>query len=303
MNKIFDALVIGSGPAGCSASIYISRGGASVGMFLGPLPGGILTTTISVENYPGYVSINGTELMNNMIEQSKEYGTVIIEETVINIKKEADLFLLQTEKNIFYTRSVILATGAVNKKLGILSEFEYSNKGVSYCAICDGFFFKDMEVAVIGGGNSAIEEVLFLSKIAKKVYLIHRRDSLRGEKILQDRLFLLKNVEFLWNSRVLEFLGNNDKLTHINVENIKDNIKHILKIDGAFIAIGYSPNNKLAGSLADLDVDGYVIDCGDGTTKTPGLFVVGEVSQKEDRQAVVAAGNGCVTGLRVLKFL
>lgn len=305
MNSIFDVFIIGSGPAGCTAAIYAVRGGASAALCLGPVPGGLMTTTEKVENFPGFISISGKELTTKMIEHAAYYGTTLIKDKVLSIirNEEENNFLIKTDENEYKSKTVILSTGAHHKKLGIESEIKYESKGVSYCAICDGFFFRREDVAVIGGGNSAVEDAIYLSSIVNKVYLIHRRNTLRAEKILQDRLFSLKNVEILWDSIVEEFQGDDNALSGILIRNSITNETRVINATGAFIAVGYSPNNMLGINFCNILEGGYLKNEKYGITKTPGFFVAGDVHDAHNRQAITAAGYGCEAGLSALKYL
>ena len=268
-------------------------------------PGGQLTITTDVENYPGYEDpIQGPWLMDQMQKQAAHVGTEIINSQVTEVFLNEDVKKLNLDNGTtLNAKTVIISTGAQARWLGLENESKFQGHGLSACATCDGFFFKDKEVAVIGGGNSAAEEALFLTKFATKVYLIHRRDKLRAEKILQDRLKENSKIEFIWNSEVTKFNGNGD-LESIDLLNKKDNQTSTLKIDGVFIAIGHDPATQLFKGQLKMDDGGYIITDPDSTkTSIDGVFAAGDVKDKIYRQAVTAAGMGCMAALEVEKYL
>ena len=310
---IYDCLIIGSGSAGATASLYCSRSCLKNMMFTGESWGGLLTTTHIVENYPGcYPAVSGYELMEKMIAQARHYGTIVQNETCSSIckndvtcssiYKNEKLFTIKTQNGEYYGRTVIWATGSTPKKLLIPGEKFYENKGLSYCAVCDGFFFKGMDVAVIGGGNSALEEAIFLSRIVNKVHLIHRRDNFRGETILQNEVENNPKIQIHRSYISMAVEGDEEKLTSLKIKNIKSNEEHNIPVQGVFIAIGHQPNTGLIKDLVDLDESGYVK--ADNThTKTSGLFVAGDVQDSVYRQAVTAASSGCIAAMEVIKYL
>jgi thioredoxin reductase (NADPH) len=301
-------LVIGSGAAGCTAAIYASRAALSPIMVHGMQPGGQLTITTEVENYPGFAeAVQGPWLMQQMEAQAAHVGTTIIHDYITSVDFSQRPFKAVGDSgDVYYGETVVIATGASARWLGLESEKKYQNFGVSACATCDGFFFKNKDVAVIGGGNSAVEEALYLAKICKSVTLIHRRDSLRAEKIGQDRLFRTPNVKVIWDSAVDEFLGseNPPSLTGLRLKNLKTGALSEIAVDGTFVAIGHVPNTSLFVGALDADSDGYLITKS-GTTQTniPGVFAAGDVQDKIYRQAVTAAGTGCMAALEAQKFL
>ena len=300
-------LIIGSGPAGYAAAIYSSRAGLSPLMISGIEPGGQLMITTEVENYPGFENpIQGPWLMEQMKKQSEAFGTKIINDYVIDVDFSQFPFVIRTEKEKYLSYSVIIATGAKAKWLGIPGEDKFMGFGVSACATCDGFFFKNKDVVVVGGGNTAVEEALFLSNICKKVTLIHRRDKLRAEKILQNRLFEKKNVEIIWNSQLKEILGNkeNKLIEKIVIKNTSDNNENQIILDGLFVAIGHKPATEIFLKKLEIDEDGYILTKADSTkTSIDGVFAAGDVTDKIYRQAVTAAGMGCMGALEAEKFL
>jgi thioredoxin reductase (NADPH) len=305
MAEINNVIIIGSGPAGYTAAIYAARANLKPILVSGFQPGGQLTITTDVENYPGYEDpIQGPWLMDQMQKQAAHVGTEIINSQVTEVFLNEDVKKLNLDNGTtLNAKTVIISTGAQARWLGLENESKFQGHGLSACATCDGFFFKDKEVAVIGGGNSAAEEALFLTKFATKVYLIHRRDKLRAEKILQDRLKENSKIEFIWNSEVTKFNGNDD-LESINLLNKKDNQTSTLKIDGVFIAIGHDPATQLFKGQLKMDDGGYIITDPDSTkTSIDGVFAAGDVKDKIYRQAVTAAGMGCMAALEVEKYL
>ncbi len=301
-------LIIGSGPAGYTAAIYAARAALEPLMIRGTEPGGQLTITTDVENYPGFADvIQGPWLMEQMGAQAAEVGTEMIEDHVASVDFSRRPFTAIGDSGAIYTSdSVIIATGAQARWLGLESETKYQGFGVSACATCDGAFFKNSDVIVVGGGNTAVEEALFLTNFASKVYLVHRRDELRAEKILQARILKHEKVEMVWDSVVEEILGKDDPfgVTGARIRNVKDNSETELNVDGVFIAIGHSPATEMFNGKVDMDDGGYIITEPDSTaTSIPGVFAAGDVKDKIYRQAVTAAGTGCMAALEAEKFL
>ena len=301
-------LIIGSGPAGYTAAIYTARAMLKPILVHGAEPGGQMTTTTDVQNYPGYSDvIQGPWLMDQMKEQAKAVGTDMIQDHINKVDLSKKPFKAIGDSGQEYTGdSIIISTGAQARWLNLKSEQKYRGFGVSGCATCDGFFFKDKEVAVIGGGNAAVEEAIFLTKFATKVKLIHRRNELRAEKMLQKKLKENKKIEIIWDSVLEEVLGNEKPkgVTGIKIKNLKTNSVSDLKIDGLFIAIGHDPATSLFKGQLDMDKDGYIITKPDSTaTKIPGVYAAGDVKDKIFRQAVTAAGMGCMSALEAEKFL
>ena len=305
MADINNVIIIGSGPAGYTAAIYAARANLKPILVSGFQPGGQLTITTDVENYPGYEDpIQGPWLMEQMQKQAAHVGTEIINSQVTEVFLNEKIKKLNLDNGTtLNSKTVIISTGAQARWLGLENEAKFQGHGLSACATCDGFFFKDKEVAVIGGGNSAAEEALFLTKFATKVYLVHRRDKLRAEKILQDRLKQNSKIEFIWNSEVNKFNGNDD-LESIDLLNKQENKISNLKIDGVFIAIGHDPATQLFKGQLKMDEGGYIITDPDSTkTSIEGVFAAGDVKDKIYRQAVTAAGMGCMAALEVEKYL
>ncbi len=302
-------LIIGSGPAGYSAAIYAARANLKPIMVAGMQPGGQLTITTDVENYPGFADvIQGPWLMEQMQKQADKVGTEIIYDNI----EEID-FTIKPYKawdlsgNEYHAESIIIATGAQAKWLGLESETKFQGFGVSGCATCDGFFFKDKNVAVIGGGNTAVEEALYLTNHAKKVYLIHRRDKLRAEKMLQERLLKHDKIQIIWDSALEEIIGEDKphkKVTSAKIKNIKTNIISDLEVSGIFIAIGHSPNTNLFKNIIKMDKTGYILTEPDSTkTNIAGIYAAGDVQDQIYRQAVTAAGTGCMAALEAERYL
>ena len=308
MEKINTNLIIlGSGPAGCTSAIYAARADLNPILVHGSQPGGQLTITTDVENYPGFANpIQGPWLMEQMINQVKEVGCEVFEENISEVDFNEKPYKLVTSSNkVFFAKSVIISTGASAKWLGLKSEKDYTGYGVSACATCDAFFFKNKKVAVIGGGNTAVEEAIYLTKFASQVILIHRRDQLRAEKVLQNRLFKNKKIKVVWDSVVTEIIGvhNPKKVKSLKLKNLKNLSSDNLEVDGIFIAIGHKPNTNLFLNQLELDEEGYIRTKNQIFTNIPGIFAAGDVHDKTYRQAVTAAGFGCMAALEAEKFL
>ena len=301
-------LIIGSGPAGYTAAVYAARAMLKPILVYGIEPGGQMSTTTDVENYPGFADvIQGPWLMEQMRDQAKAVGTELIEDNVSSLNLKSSPFEAVGDSGQKYTAdTIIISTGAQARWLNLKSEQEFRGFGVSACATCDGFFFKDKEVAVVGGGNAAVEEAMFLTKFATKVKLIHRRNQLRAEKLLQKKLMDNKKIEIIWDTVVEDVLGDKEpkNVKGLKIKNVKTNKVSEIKIDGLFIAIGHDPATSLVKGQLDMDKEGYVITKPDSTiTNIPGVFAAGDVKDKIFRQAVTAAGLGCMAALEVEKFL
>ena len=301
-------LILGSGPAGYTAAIYAARAMLKPILVFGAEPGGQLTTTTDVENYPGYSKvIQGPWLMEEMKGQAKAVGTEMIQDHIGKVDLTKKPFQAFGDSGQVYTAdSIIISTGAQARWLNLKSEKEFRGFGVSACATCDGFFFKEKEVAVVGGGNAAVEEAMFLTKFASKVKLIHRRNELRAEKMLQAKLKSNKKIEIIWDTVVEDIIGTKDPkaVTGIKIKNVKDNKISELKVDGLFIAIGHDPATSVFKGQIKMDKEGYIITNPDSTiTNVPGVFAAGDVKDKIFRQAVTAAGMGCMSALEAEKYL
>lgn len=307
-NDKYAVVIIGSGPAGYTAAIYAARAGLNPLMITGSETGGQLTTTTDVENYPGFADvIQGPWLMEQMHKQAENVGTEMVQDFVVSVDMKNRPFTVVTEsgKNIL-AETIIIATGAQAKWMGLPSEEKFRGYGVSGCATCDGFFFRGKKVMVIGGGNTAVEDALFLTHHASEVILVHRRDSLRAEKILQERLFKNPKIKIMWNHVLEEVLGteNPKNVNGAKLKNTLTNEEVNLEVDGIFIAIGHTPNTSFLNGQLNLDQEGYIITK-PGTTQTniSGVFACGDVQDKIYRQAVTAAGTGCMAALEVERFL
>jgi thioredoxin reductase (NADPH) len=301
--------IIGSGPAGYSAAIYAARANLQPIMINGIQPGGQLTITTDVENYPGFASaIQGPWLMEQMEAQAVHVGTKIVHDHIVEVDFSKRPFVLKGESgDVFEADSVVIATGAQAKWLGLESEKKFQGFGVSGCATCDGFFFRGKEVIVVGGGNSAVEEALYLTNHASKVYVVHRGEKFKAEKILQDRLFKNEKIEVIWNHTLDEVLGseNPKSVTGARLKNSKTAEFKEMKIDGIFIAIGHKPNSDLfKNTNLEIDAEGYVLTKPNSTaTNIAGVYAAGDIQDKIYRQAITAAGTGCMAALEIEKFL
>lgn len=304
-NHIYNTVIIGSGPAGYTAAIYASRAGLDPILFTGGQPGGQLTITNDVENYPGYPEgINGPSMMVDFQKQAERFGTVVKYGMVTSVDLHANpKKLIVDEKDEILAHTVIISTGASAKWLGLESEEKFNSKGVSACAVCDGFFYKGQDVAVVGAGDTAAEEATYLSKICNKVYMLVRRDEMRASKIMQERVMNAKNIEILWNHETDEILGD-DTVTGVRVFNNKTMEKKELSIQGFFVAIGHKPNTDIFKGQLEMDETGYLkVVPGSSKTKIPGVFVSGDAADKVYRQAVTAAGTGCMAALDAERWL
>ena len=302
---MLDLAIIGSGPAGYTAGIYASRASLKPVLFEGLESGGQLMLTTDVENYPGFDSgIMGPDLMQIFKKQAERFGTEIKTETINSIKKIDGGFSLESAKETYEFKSVIISSGASAKWLDVKGEKELQGHGVSACATCDGFFFKEKEVIVVGGGDSAMEEALFLTKFATKVYIVHRRDSFRASKIMQDRVLDNDKIEVLWNKEVTEIHGS-ESVESVSLSDTKDGSSSEVNIDGVFMAIGHTPNVDFLAGLVELDEKGYVKTgfTTETSTSVPGVFAAGDVADSIYRQAVTAAGTGCQAAIDAERWL
>lgn len=306
MTEVRPVIIVGSGPAGFAAAIYTARAQLNPLLLEGSVTaGGALMNTTEVENYPGFAKgIQGPELMSEMRNQAERFGTEIITDDAISLELAGPIKIVRDSSGVEYrSHAVILAMGSGYREIGVPGEKRLSGHGVSWCATCDGFFFKGATIAVVGGGDSAIEEATFLTRFAEKVYLIHRRDSLRASKIMQERAFNDSKIEFIWNTEVLEALGD-DKLSGLKLRNTQTNDESELAVTGLFVAIGHDPRSELVRSQVDIDENGYVLVQAHSThTNLPGVFACGDLVDHVYRQAITAAGTGTMAALDTERWL
>lgn len=300
---IYDLIIIGGGPAGLTAGLYAARARLTVLLFEKTVIGGNAILTDIIENYPGFVDgITGFDLIENMKKQAEKFGLKIIFDEVLKLEIINKIKLVKTKNQEYQARCVIIATGSSHKELNIPGEVKFKGKGVSYCATCDGPFYRDKTIAVIGGGDSAIEEALFLTKFAKKVYVIHRRDTLRATKILQERAFANNKIEFILNSVATEILGN-EKVESVKIKNNKTTQESEIKIDGIFILIGYVPNTEFVKNILELTSEGLIKTNANMQTSIPGIFACGDCIDKRLKQVVTAAGDGANAAFNAEKYI
>lgn len=304
--KIYELVIVGSGPAGYTAGIYAGRAQLEPILYEGSVTaGGALMNTTEVENFPGFPDgVMGPDLMDNLKAQCEKFGTKLVRDDIVDMKLDGEIKILTDGSgNVLKAKSVILATGSAYKEIGLTNEKRLSGRGVSWCATCDGFFFRDQEIAVVGGGDSAMEEANFLTRFAKKVVLIHRRDSLRASKIMVDRAKANPKIEFLWNTEVIDVLGE-DKMTGLKLRNTVDGSESEKPFTGLFVAIGHLPRSELVKGQVDLDAEGYVkVDGRSTRTNLTGVFACGDLVDHTYRQAITAAGTGCEAALDAERFL
>lgn len=299
-------LIIGSGPAGYTAAIYAARANLGPVMVAGLQPGGQLMITTDVENYPGFANaIQGPWLMEQMKAQAEHVGTTMISDIVTHVNFDVRPFVAKGDSGATYTAdTIIIATGAKARWLGLPGEQTFNGRGVSACATCDGFFYKNREVAIVGGGNTAVEEALFLTNFCSKVTLIHRRDTLRAEKIMQERLMANPKMAFIWDTVVEEIVGDDTGMTGLRLKNIKTGAESKLDAHGLFVAIGHDPATEIFKGKLEMDDHGYIVTAPDSTaTSIPGVYAAGDVKDKVYRQAVTAAGMGCMAALEADRYL
>ena len=299
----FDVIIVGAGPSGYTAGIYCSRAGYDTLILSGILPGGQLVNTTEVENYPGFENgIMGPDLMIDMRKQSQRMGTTIVDDEAVDVDFRSKPFKVLTASEEYEGRAIIIATGANPRKLGLEGEETFGGKGVSYCATCDGPFFRNQEIVVVGGGDSAIEEATFLTKFATTVHLVHRRSELRASKVMQERALNNEKIKFHWNSAVVDIKGE-QKMQQAVLKNLKTDEETSLDAGGLFVAIGHTPNTKIFENQIDLDDEGYIILKNKTHTNIEGVFAAGDVHDRNYRQAVTAAAFGCMAAIDVDKYI
>jgi thioredoxin reductase (NADPH) len=301
--ETYEVIIIGSGPAGYTAGVYTSRAKLNTLLISGSLPGGQLMTTSEVENYPGFPNgIFGPELMMNMRQQAERFGAKLLDDEVVEVDFKKRPFGIKTHGQEFRSESVVICTGASPRKLGLRAEQEFAGKGISYCATCDGPFFKGEDIAVVGGGDTAIEEATFLTKFGKSVKIIHRKDFLRASKILQEKAFENPKIDFVWDHVVSDISGNK-KINSISVRNLRTGEERKIPVGGLFVAIGHEPNTSIFKGQLELDDRGYIVLTKNTKTSVDGVFAAGDVHDYRYRQAITAGGFGCMAALDVEKWL
>ncbi|WP_169949064.1 thioredoxin-disulfide reductase [Microbispora sp. H11081] len=305
MSDVRNVIIIGSGPAGYTAAVYTARADLKPLVFEGSVTaGGALMNTTDVENFPGFPDgIMGPDLMDNFRKQAERFGAELVADDVVEVDLRADPKVVKTYTDTYYAKSVILATGSGYRELGLSNEKRLSGRGVSWCATCDGFFFRDQDIVVVGGGDTAMEEAIFLTRFAKSVVVVHRRDSLRASKIMQDRAFANEKIRFVWDSEVVEVLGE-ERVSGVRLRNLKTGEESELPVGGLFVAIGHDPRTELVKDQVDLDDQGYiVVDSPSTRTNIDGVFAAGDVVDHTYRQAITAAGTGCAAALDAERWL
>lgn len=300
---MYDTIVIGAGPAGMTAALYAARSNLKVATLEQGAPGGQMNNTSDIENYPGFEMISGPELSMKMYEPLEKLGVENLYGIVEAIKDEGDIKKVITSDATYETKTVIIATGAKHRLLEVKGEDIYSSRGVSYCAVCDGAFFRNQDLLVVGGGDSAVEEALFLTRFANKVTIVHRRDALRAQKLLQDRAFAHEKIDFIWDSVVEEIKGNNLKVTSVDIKNVKTGEVTNHEFGGVFIYVGLDPVSNMVTDLDITDEDGWIITDDHMRTNRKGIYAIGDVRQKDLRQITTAVGDGAMAGQQVYQFI
>ncbi|KZU28168.1 Thioredoxin reductase [Lactiplantibacillus plantarum] len=303
MAKSYDVIIIGAGPAGMTAALYASRANLSVLLLDRGIYGGQMNNTAAIENYPGFKSVLGPDLAKDMYESATQFGAEYAYGSVESVEDRGDVKIVTTDSDTFETKVLVIGTGSEYRKLGVTGEDTYGGRGVSYCAVCDGAFFRNKHVVVVGGGDSAIEEGTYLTQLADKVTVIHRRDQLRAQQILQDRAFANPKMEFVWNSNVTEIIGDDKKVTGVKVNNNKTGEDSEIAVDGVFIYVGINPITKPFSNLGITDENGWIETNDHMETKVPGIFAVGDVRKKDLRQVATAVGEGGTAGQGVYTYI
>ncbi|GAX00945.1 thioredoxin-disulfide reductase [Secundilactobacillus silagei] len=303
MAKQYDVIVIGAGPGGMTAALYASRANLSVLMLDRGIYGGQMNNTAAIENYPGFSSVMGPDLAEDMYKGSTQFGAEYAYGSVESVEDHGATKVVTTDTETYETKAVVIATGSEYRKLGVPGEETYGGRGVSYCAVCDGAFFKGREVIVVGGGDSAVEEGLYLTQLASKVTVIHRRDQLRAQKVIQDRAFANEKMNFVWNSNVEEILGDDKKVTGVKVKNNQTGEETTIDASGVFIYVGILPKTEQFTNLGITDKTGWIEANDHMETKVPGIFAIGDVRVKDLRQITTAVGDGGIAGQQVFKYI
>ena len=299
---MYDTIIIGAGPAGMTAALYAARSNLKVALLERGIPGGQMNNTSDIENYPGYANISGPELAEKMFEPLENLGVEHLFGSVEKIEDQGAIKKVFTEDEVFETKTLIIATGAFHRHLGVPGEEELNSRGVSYCAVCDGAFFRDEDLLVVGGGDSAVEEAIFLTRFAKTVTIVHRRDELRAQKLLQERAFANEKIHFIWDSVVKEIKGDN-RVSSVMVENVKTGEVSEHKFGGVFIYVGLDPVSEFANDLGITNEAGWIVTDNHMETAISGIYAIGDVREKDLRQVTTAVGDGAVAGQEVYKYI
>ena len=300
---MYDTMIIGAGPAGMTAALYAARSNLKVALLERGIYGGQMNNTAEIENYPGYARISGPELAEKMFEPLENLGVEHLFGQVEKIEDHGDYKKIITEDEVFETKTVILAPGANHRHLGVPGEEEYNSRGVSYCAVCDGAFFRDEDLLVVGGGDSAVEEAIFLTRFAKSVTIVHRRDQLRAQKLLQERAFANEKISFIWDSVVKEIKGDDRRVTNVVFENVKTGQSSESDFGGVFVYVGLDPVSDFVKDLGICDEAGWIVTDQHMKTAIAGIYAIGDVRQKDLRQITTAVGDGAVAGQEVYKYI
>ena len=300
---MYDTIIIGAGPAGMTAALYAARSNLKVALLEAGIPGGQMNNTADVENYPGYALISGPELAEKMFEPLENLGVEHVFGHVQRIEDQGDFKKVITEDEVYESKTVIIATGAFHRQLNVLGEAEFNSRGVSYCAVCDGAFFRDEDLLVVGGGDSAVEEAIFLTQFAKSVTIVHRRDQLRAQKVLQDRAFANEKISFVWDSVVEAIHGNERKVTGVTFKNIKTGETSQADFGGIFIYVGLDPVSEFVADLGIRDESGWIVTDDHMKTSVAGIYAIGDVRQKDLRQITTAVGDGAIAGQEAYKYI
>ncbi|WP_061586139.1 thioredoxin-disulfide reductase [Streptococcus gordonii] len=300
---MYDTIIIGAGPAGMTAALYAARSNLKVALLEAGIPGGQMNNTADVENYPGYALISGPELAEKMFEPLENLGVEHIFGHVQRIEDQGDSKKVITEDEVYESKTVIIATGAFHRQLNVPGEAEFNSRGVSYCAVCDGAFFRDEDLLVIGGGDSAVEEAIFLTQFAKSVTIVHRRDQLRAQKVLQDRAFANEKISFVWDSVVEAIHGDDRKVTGVTFKNIKTGETSQADFGGIFIYVGLDPVSEFVADLGIRDESGWIVTDDHMKTSVAGIYAIGDVRQKDLRQITTAVGDGAIAGQEAYKYI
>lgn len=300
---MYDTIIIGAGPAGMTAALYTARSNLKVALLEAGIPGGQMNNTADVENYPGYALISGPELAEKMFEPLENLGVEHVFGHVQRIEDQGDFKKVITEDEVYESKTVIIATGAFHRQLNVPGEAEFNSRGVSYCAVCDGAFFRDEDLLVVGGGDSAVEEAIFLTQFAKSVTIVHRRDQLRAQKVLQDRAFANEKISFVWDSVVEAIHGDDRKVTGVTFKNIKTGETSQADFGGIFIYVGLDPVSEFVADLGIRDESGWIVTDDHMKTSVAGIYAIGDVRQKDLRQITTAVGDGAIAGQEAYKYI